>query len=111
MNYFGTDGIRKVSSFFDESFLSAFCNAISSLHGVERIVIGRDTRTSGSKIERFLAEKLASHGKRVYVSGIIPSPALSYNVVKLSCDLGIMISASHNPPEDNGIKLFSRSGA
>ncbi|TFH06533.1 MAG: phosphoglucosamine mutase [Candidatus Atribacteria bacterium] len=75
-----------------------------------RVIIGRDTRTSGPMLESALSAGLASSGLDVCLAGIIPTPAISFLIKDERADLGIVISASHNPPHDNGIKLFDRHG-
>ena len=75
-----------------------------------RFVVGRDTRESGAWIEEELARGLASEGARVTSAGVIPTPAIAYVTPAMAFDAGIVISASHNPFEDNGIKVFSGKG-
>ncbi|MFC1592678.1 phosphoglucosamine mutase [Candidatus Omnitrophota bacterium] len=74
------------------------------------IIIGNDTRASSYKIETVLASGITSYGVDVLSIGIIPTPGLAFLVSKFQADLGLMISASHNRPEDNGIKFFAHSG-
>lgn len=108
---FGTDGIRGLAGAFplDESTLVKLGRVMGSLAARPRIAIGRDTRESGAAIEGQLARGLA--GKAEYFScGIIPTPGLAFLTKKLGMDFGIMISASHNPYRDNGIKIFNRRG-
>lgn len=109
MKHFGTDGIRALGNVFNEEYLSKIAYGIANL-GCKKIVIGRDTRTSGSFIENKVAEYLSQKGVDVIKAGIIPSPTLAYLTTYLQCDYGIVLSASHNPPEYNGIKLFSSTG-
>ena len=111
MKYFGTDGIRRHASFFNDVFLSKFAAAVASLPSCKRVVIGRDTRPSGREIERTLALLLSSYGVETVIAGILPSPALALCVREYACSYGIMVTASHNPPCDNGLKLFSSIGA
>jgi len=75
-----------------------------------RVIIGRDTRLSGKKIESFLVDAFVSHSVDVYLCGAITTPGLSVLVRKYNCSLGVMISASHNKPTDNGIKIFNSQG-
>ena len=110
MKYFGTDGIRNKLSFFDKSFLRHVAGGISLLPNCKTVVIARDTRIGGIYMESILCNELNKLGINVVKLGIIPSPALSFCLTKLGLDYGIMLSASHNPPEFNGIKLFERCG-
>ncbi len=111
--YFGTDGIRgKANQLLTPELVLALTRAIASVivpHG-GRVIIGRDTRASGPMLEAALSAGLASAGLDVVLAGIIPTPAISFLIKDERADLGIVISASHNPPEDNGIKLFDRKG-
>lgn len=108
--YFGTDGIRDLAEFFDDAFLAKTANAIAGLKGVNKVVIGRDTRTSGAFIAAVLGKRLADLGIKVIDMGIAATPLVSFYVKYVEADLGIVISASHNPPEYNGIKIFDRNG-
>jgi phosphoglucosamine mutase len=78
--------------------------------GSPRVLVGRDTRESGEWIERELARGLASRGATTVSAGVIPTPAIAYLTRRESFDAGVVISASHNPYEDNGIKIFSGRG-
>ncbi|MEZ5317727.1 MAG: phosphoglucosamine mutase [Vicinamibacterales bacterium] len=75
-----------------------------------RIIVGRDTRESGEWIERELARGAASQGARVTSAGVVPTPAVAFLARALDYDLGVVLSASHNPYGDNGIKVFSGHG-
>lgn len=75
-----------------------------------RVLIGRDTRISGEMLESALMTGLISSGVDMLKLGVIPPPGVSYLTEKLDVQAGIMISASHNPVQDNGIKIFSHSG-
>jgi len=75
-----------------------------------RVVIGKDTRLSGYMIEYALTAGFASTGMNVFLLGPVPTPAVGYLTHSLRADVGVMISASHNPAEDNGIKLFGPDG-
>ena len=108
---FGTDGIRAKAECFDDEFIFKFASAIYQKYGKIKVLIGRDSRTSGKKIAETLALRLSSYGMRVLDAGVAPTPAVAYLTKYNECNLGIMISASHNPPEYNGIKLFSGQGA
>jgi len=111
MKYFGTDGIRGRSEFFSAELLEKIAGGlVGYLGGSGRVVIARDTRTSGNYISKTLAALLSGAGIFVYDTGICPTPVCSFLTRALGCDLGVVISASHNPPEYNGIKIFSRCG-
>jgi phosphoglucosamine mutase len=79
-------------------------------YGLDLVLIGRDTRASGPAIERALIDGLASSGIPVHAMGVVPTPAVAYATWAGLCSLGIVISASHNPARDNGIKFFSPQG-
>src|SRR5262245_40397618 len=75
-----------------------------------RIVIGKDTRLSGYMFESALAAGILAMGADVWLTGPLPTPALAFIASSMRCDAGVVISASHNPYDDNGIKLFARDG-
>ena len=112
---FGTDGVRGVAGRapLDAATLVRLGAAIVSAHPLgrpARLVIGRDTRESGPWIERELARGAASEGAVVTSVGVLPTPGVAYLAGALDFDLGVVISASHNSFEDNGIKVFSGRG-
>lgn len=109
--HFGTDGIRAKEDYFTEDFLLKFASALFLKFGKVRVFIGRDTRSSGYRIARRLGEELRLYGIDVYDGGVLPTPALAFLCALKGCDVGIMVSASHNGPEYNGIKLFKGNGA
>ena len=109
---FGTDGIRGVAGVWplDPPTVARLGAAIVRglhSHRAPRLIIGRDTRESGEWIERELARGAASQGAVVSSAGIMPTPGVAYLARSLDFDLGVVISASHNPYQDNGIKVFS----
>ena len=111
--YFGTDGIRgKFNEFpMNTSFFYNLTDAIKKTKkNLKMVLIGRDTRESGCAIEKDLVKGFNSVGVKVDKAGIISTPMLSYFTKNKNYDLGIMISASHNPYKDNGLKLFNNSG-
>ena len=81
-------------------------------HGAGRptFLIGRDTRRSGAWLEEALSDGIRSAGGDVILAGVEPTPAIAFLTTELKASSGVVISASHNPPEDNGIKFFSRDG-
>lgn len=111
---FGTDGVRGVANreLTPELAFSIGRAAVLALGGRQRprFVIGRDTRISGLMLESALSAGACSAGGDVLRVGMVPTPAVSFMTVDLGGDLGAVISASHNPPADNGIKLFSGDG-
>jgi len=110
---FGTDGVRGRANvdLTPERVLSLAQAAGMVLAAPgRRVIIGRDTRTSGPMFEGALAAGFASCGLEVLLAGVIPTPAISFLIKDEHADLGAVISASHNPPEDNGIKFFERRG-
>ncbi|MEI8242728.1 MAG: phosphoglucosamine mutase [bacterium] len=114
---FGTDGIRGQANrhpITPEMALQvgkAIARAMGARgHGSKRAVIGKDTRLSGYMIETALTSGLVSMGADVFLVGPVPTPAVAHLTKSLAADAGIMVTASHNPFDDNGIKLFSPDG-
>ena len=119
--YFGTDGFRGeagITLTADHAykvgrFLGWYYNALRERNGdtnPARIVIGKDTRQSGDMLEAALTAGLCSVGADVESLGVVPTPAVAYLVRKYNADAGVVISASHNPMEFNGIKIFAGTG-
>lgn len=114
--YFGTDGIRgtvneeKMSAEVALRLGMAAGHLFQNGNHRHRVVIGKDTRLSGYMIEPALVAGFTSMGMDVFLFGPIPTPAVSFLTRSLRADLGVMISASHNYFEDNGIKLFGPDG-
>lgn len=107
---FGTDGVRGVANkelTCETAYLLG--QAAVAFQG-KTILIGKDTRLSGDMLEAATAAGIMSMGGTALLAGIIPTPAIALLVRELHCDGGIVISASHNPPEYNGIKLFDAQG-
>ena len=105
--YFGTDGVRGiVGEDLTPELVERLGRAATLWSGRGRIFIGRDTRASGPELEDALARGIASVGGNAVVAGVLPTPA----VALLTLDLGCVITASHNPPEYNGVKFFDRDG-
>ena len=109
-NIFGTDGVRGVAN-VDLSCDLAFRlgRAATKFLGPD-ICVGRDTRLSGTMLESALTAGIMAEGGRPHCCGVIPTPAVAMLTVQGELDGGIVISASHNPPEFNGIKFFSAKG-
>ena len=113
---FGTDGVRGVANIYPMTTEIAMQigRGIAFLvkdraHG-HRIVIGKDTRISGYMIENALAAGICSMGVDVLLSGPLPTPGIAFITTSMRADAGVVISASHNPFQDNGIKIFSKTG-
>lgn len=114
--YFGTDGVRAVAGEFP--LTAAWVMQLGAAAGevLKRnnprasVVIGKDTRQSGDMLEAALAAGLTSRGVSVIHLGVLPTPGVSYLTRYLKADAGVVISASHNPYEDNGIKFFGSDG-
>ena len=115
---FGTDGIRGVANVYPmvpEEVLNigkAVAYVFKEKCGKKKpkFVIGKDTRLSGYMLENALASGIASVGADVLLVGPMPTPAIAHLTKSLNADAGIVLSASHNPAEDNGIKIFSEDG-
>lgn len=116
MKLFGTDGIRgRVNKFpmTPENVLRigmAIAATLKTDHGRNMVLIGKDTRLSGYMIESALTSGICSMGMNVTLVGPIPTPGIAFLTRTLRLDAGIVISASHNPYGDNGIKIFSSAG-
>jgi phosphoglucosamine mutase len=113
---FGTDGIRGLANRFpitpDLALKVAMAVGIAFRNGGHRhrVVIGKDTRLSGYMIETAMVAGFTAVGVDVFMTGPLPTPAVAMLTRSLRCDFGVMISASHNPYHDNGIKLFGPDG-
>lgn len=114
---FGTDGVRGTANIHPMtvdmavSLGAAVGRYFRNEHnGVHRVVIGKDTRLSGYMFENALTAGLTSTGMNVLLLGPVPTPAVGLLTASMRADLGVMISASHNPAEDNGIKFFGPDG-
>jgi len=114
-SYFGTDGIRGAANRVITPELALKVGQAAGLvfqngEHRHRVLIGKDTRLSGYMIENALVAGFTSVGMDVLLTGPIPTPAVAMLTRSMRADLGVMISASHNPYEDNGIKLFGPDG-
>ncbi len=114
--YFGTDGIRgKTNAGAMTAAMAMKVGQAAGTHFLRgahkhRVVIGKDTRLSGYMLENALVAGFTSVGMDVVLTGPLPTPAIAMLTRELRADVGVMISASHNPYEDNGIKLFGPDG-
>jgi phosphoglucosamine mutase len=116
-NLFGTDGVRGVANEhpMTPELAMSLGRAVTFVAGrgkshVPRIVLGKDTRLSGYMIETAIASGICSMGGTVLLTGPIPTPAVAHLTVSMRADAGVVISASHNPYPDNGIKVFGADG-
>lgn len=113
---FGTDGVRGRAGAFPldartvRRLGSALVRSLAGGHGAPAILVGRDTRESGASIERDLAFGASSAGASVVSAGVMPTPAVAHLTRSEGFAAGLVISASHNPYHDNGIKVFSGGG-
>ncbi len=116
--FFGTDGVRGVygGPAMNEKFAGRLARAAADfVHRksggrLRRVVLGRDTRASGESLAATIAATLVEAGLEVYDAGIVPTPAVARGVKRLGAQLGIVVTASHNPAPDNGLKFFSEGG-
>ncbi|MFQ5772219.1 MAG: phosphoglucosamine mutase [bacterium] len=113
---FGTDGIRGVANEYPLTSEIAvnIGRAVASILGTDsqrpKIILGKDTRLSGDMLEYALASGICSAGGEPYLAGTIPTPGVAYLTSSMDASAGIVISASHNPFYDNGIKIFNGDG-
>ncbi|MGE5404004.1 MAG: phosphoglucosamine mutase [Candidatus Saccharibacteria bacterium] len=113
--YFGTDGVRGVANreltpelAYQLGRAGAYVLTLEAKH--PRILVGKDTRISGDMLESALVAGICSTGADALRAGVIPTPAVAYLTQKYEATCGVVISASHNPMQDNGIKFFGSSG-
>ena len=113
---FGTDGVRGVANVHPMTTEIAMqigrglAYMVKDMKPDHRIVIGKDTRLSGYMLENALASGICSMGVNVLLVGPLPTPGIAFITTSMRADAGVVISASHNPFQDNGIKLFARDG-
>lgn len=122
VSLFGTDGLRgEVPRELDADLAMAVGNAMVAVLAARRatgegtvsppsVLIGRDTRVSGPALEAAVVAGITAAGGSAWVTGVMPTPAVAALVPRLGADAGLVISASHNPPQYNGIKLLDRDG-
>src|SRR5213083_3532840 len=105
--YFGTDGVRGiVGETLTPELVERLGKAVALWSGRGRVFVGRDTRSSGPELEEALARGIVAAGGNAVLAGVLPTPA----VALLALDVGAVISASHNPPDYNGVKFFDAHG-
>jgi phosphoglucosamine mutase len=114
---FGTDGVRGTANVHPMTASTALRLGQAAAYvfrgrreGGRRILIAKDTRLSGYMFEDALAAGISSMGGAVIQVGPLPTPALAFLTADMRCDAGVMITASHNPYQDNGIKFFGTDG-
>ncbi|MEW5911672.1 MAG: phosphoglucosamine mutase [Thermodesulfobacteriota bacterium] len=113
---FGTDGVRGVANLEPMTVETALAigqgvaAVLKSHDGRRKVILGKDTRLSGYMFENALVAGICSLGLDVLVVGPLPTPAIAFLTRNMRCEAGIVISASHNPYQDNGIKIFGRDG-
>lgn len=114
---FGTDGVRGLANEDPMTPETAFRIGLAVAHQLRtrlphqpRVIIGKDTRVSGYMLETALASGICAMGGQVMLSGPLPTPAVAYLTQSMRADAGVVISASHNPYADNGIKIFGADG-
>ena len=115
MRLFGTDGVRGMAGRDLDAFVAMKLAMAAGIYfrkfaKTNKILVGKDTRRSGYMIENALVSGLTAVGYNVIQIGPMPTPAIAFLTENMRCDAGIMISASHNPYEDNGIKFFDSHG-
>ena len=104
---FGSSGVRGlVNSYLTPELACKVGLAVASHVKAGKALVARDTRVSGSMIEDALVSGLLAGGVRVSLVGAVPTPVLAYATMRLKADVGFMLTASHNPPQYNGIKIF-----
>jgi len=108
---FGTDGVRGVAGEFLSAELAlSLARAATALTGAKRVLVIRDTRESGPMLEAAVAAGIAEAGADALLGGVLPTPAAPLLIGRYGFDAGVVISASHNPYRDNGIKFFGGDG-
>lgn len=112
MRLFGTNGIREVVG---KTLTPAVVTRVSDSIGAclpssSHVIVGWDGRTSSPAFARIVGSSLALAGHRVTELGVLPTPAIQYNIPRLAGDLGVVVTASHNPPEFNGLKCIAKDG-
>ncbi|GKS02267.1 hypothetical protein KAM486_45020 [Aeromonas caviae] len=115
VTYFGTDGVRgHVGQFpMTANFalkLGYAAGKVLAAGGTKEVLIGKDTRSSGYMLESAMEAGLSAAGVNVALVGVLPTPGIAYLTSTFRADAGVVISASHNPFHDNGIKFFSDKG-
>lgn len=109
MQYFGTDGIRQKADYLlDNQIPFLLGKALSQTNA--KIIVARDVRTHSKDIEKQLCKGLLEGAAQIWLAGVLPTPALAYTAQTQKADFAVMITASHNAPEFNGLKVFGKNG-
>ncbi|MBI5159752.1 phosphoglucosamine mutase [Candidatus Micrarchaeota archaeon] len=108
--YFGTNGARGKTDLFTPEFSSSLAAAFATWAGKGKILVGRDTRTTGEMVESAIVSGLLSAGSQPVLLGVVPSPTVEFETTKLGAAGAIVITASHNPPEWIGVKCIDSKG-
>lgn len=109
MQYFGTDGIRQKAGYLlDNQIPFLLGKALSQTNA--KVIVARDVRTHSKDIEKQLCKGLLEGAAQIWLAGILPTPALAYTAQTQKADFAVMITASHNAPEFNGLKVFGKNG-
>lgn len=109
--FFGSSGLRGLVNKDLTPILAIKVGlALGTFTNAGKIFVARDTRLSGTIIENALVSGLLACGSKVYCLGVLSTPVLAYLAMKFEADAGVMITASHNPPQYNGIKIFDGEG-
>lgn len=109
MRYFGTDGIRNTAEYLLGNNLPYLLGKALSQHG-GKVIVARDVRTHSLDIEKQLCKGLLEGYAQIWLTGVMPTPALAYTALTQKADYAVMITASHNPPAFNGLKVFGKNG-
>ncbi len=108
---FGSSGVRGLANVdLTPSLACKVASAVATHANAKRAVVAKDTRISGDMLEAALVSGLQSCGVEVYLAGMVPTPVCAYATKTLCADVGFMLTASHNPPPYNGIKVFNKEG-
>ena len=109
MQYFGTDGIRQKADYLlDKQIPYLLGKALSQSSA--KVIVARDVRTHSKEIEKQLCKGLLEGSAQIWLAGVLPTPALAYTAQTQKADYAVMITASHNAPEFNGLKVFGKHG-
>ena len=109
MQYFGTDGIRQRADYLLSNQIPFLLGKALSQSGA-KVIVARDVRTHSKDIEKQLCKGLLEGTAQIWLAGVLPTPALAYIAQTQKADYAVMITASHNAPEFNGLKVFGKNG-